>query len=50
MQEKNQNPSEHHLLIRPVKEFRLSDLLEIFRYRELLYFLYYFRAFRAFRG
>ena len=39
MQEKNQNPSEHHLLIRPVKEFRLADLLEIFRYRELLYFL-----------
>jgi lipopolysaccharide transport system permease protein len=39
MQEKDQSNPEHYLLIRPVKELRLSDLLGIFRYRELLYFL-----------
>ena len=39
MPKKEQNPPEYHLVLKPSKELNLAGMLEIFRYRELLYFL-----------
>lgn len=39
MPKKEQNSPEYHLVLKPSRELNLAGMLEIFRYRELLYFL-----------